>query len=260
MRFEEKIALITGGGSGIGLATVKRLLSEGAKVAVLNRDKSAWDRIKNMVDPTGKRALFFKVDVTRQDEITQVIREVKETFGHIDILINNAGAPKAESFEDTDIENWQQDLELNLTSYYRMVKSLLPHLYERGEGVIVNVSSINALMSFGNPAYSAAKAGILALTRSLAIEYAGEGLRVNSVLPGSVQTEAWDFRIAKRPEAFEKVCSWYPAGAVGKPEEIAAAICFLASSDASFINGVALVVDGGVTAGNHKMIADIIGE
>jgi NAD(P)-dependent dehydrogenase (short-subunit alcohol dehydrogenase family) len=140
-----------------------------------------------------------------------------------------------------------------------MCRAVLPGMVERGRGVIVSVASVNGLMCFGNPAYSAAKAGLLNLTQSIAVEYGPKGVRANAVSPGSVRTEnrSWTSRLERDPQLFEKLARWYPVGRVGKPEDIAAAIAFLAADEAAFVNGANLVVDGGLTAGMGPMAREL---
>lgn len=256
-RFAGKVALVTGGANGIGLATVKRLSSEGAKIAVLDCDRSNWNDICGEEWAQGRDLQFYRCDIRSEQEIASAVQEATAYFGGLDVLINNVGGTTTESFETTSSESWLADLELNLTSHFWVIKSALPSLRHDGGGVIVNVSSINALMSFGNPAYSAAKAGLLALTRSLAIELASDKVRVNAVVPGSVRTDAWEFRAAKNPKIIERVRSWYPGNYIGRPADVASAIAFLAAPEACYVNGASLVVDGGVTAGTQKMISDI---
>ena len=160
----------------------------------------------------------------------------------------------------TTLENWNQDIALNLTGHYMLTRLFLPDMEAQGKGVITNISSVNGAQSFGNPAYSAAKAGVISFTQTLAIEYGPKGIRANVVLPGTIETPVWQSRKNSRPEVFELVKGWYPVGRVGRPEDIAAAVAFLSADEASFINGASLNVDGGLTAGNFRMIKDITGE
>jgi NAD(P)-dependent dehydrogenase (short-subunit alcohol dehydrogenase family) len=250
-RFEGKVAVVTGGANGIGLACAKRLASEGARVAIFD---------KNEQDPLDDRSdaiVFDVVDVTDEQQVIAAVHKVHDYFGPIDILVNNAGGTVTESFASTDLVSWKRDLELNLTSQYLVAAVVLRTMQDTG-GAIVNVASVNAIMALGNPAYSAAKAGVVAMTRGLATEYAKYGVRVNAVAPGSVRTDAWDFRIKEHPELFEKLLRWYPGGYIGVPDDIAAAVAFLAASESRYVNGETLVVDGGLTVGNHLMIDEMI--
>ena len=157
-------------------------------------------------------------------------------------------------------ENWNADLALNLTSHYMLTRLVLPGMVEHGNGVVTHISSVNGIQALGNPAYSAAKAGLISFTQTLATEYGPKGIRSNVILPGTVETPVWKHRVEARPDVFEKLKSWYPVGRVGKPEDIAAAVAFLSADEAGFVNGASLAVDGGLTAGSFKMIKDMIGK
>jgi len=171
---------------------------------------------------------------------------------------SNAGAASAETFETSDPAGWRADIDLNLTGAWLVTRAALPHLLRRG-GAIVNVATVNALTAVAEPAYSAAKAGLLQLTRQLATEYGPRGVRANAVVPGSIRTPIWDERLAARPGLLDDLGKWYPVGRVGRPEEVAAAILFLASREAGFANGASLVVDGGLTVGLGPMMREIRG-
>jgi NAD(P)-dependent dehydrogenase (short-subunit alcohol dehydrogenase family) len=147
-----------------------------------------------------------------------------------------------------------------LTAHFVLTRLVLSGMVAQGGGVITNVSSVNAIQALGNPAYSAAKAGLISFTQTLAIGYGPKGIRSNAVLPGTVETPVWRHRVEARPEVLELVKSWYPQGRVGQPEDIAAAVAFLSADEAGFVNGTSLTVDGGLTAGNFRMIQDIIGK
>lgn len=257
-RFEGKAAIVTGGANGIGLACVRRLLSEGASVTVVDRNAAAWPVAMEVLGDWIGAVAFAEADVTREDEVEQAVVSATKAFGPVSVLVNNAGGTVTERFSDTTLSNWQRDIELNLTSQYIVAAAVLRGMAETG-GTIVNVSSVNAVSALGNPAYSAAKSGVIALTRSLAIEYARNGIRVNAVAPGSVLTGAWDFRTVEHPELLEKLLRWYPGGYIGVPDDVAAAVAFLAAPESRYVNGATLVVDGGLTAGSHLMIDDIIG-
>ena len=256
-RFANKVALVTGSGAGIGLATARQLHREGAIIIAIDRDEQTWPEHDDRSDAQVGSVLLLKADVTCERSVERAIERAVSQVGEIDILVNNAGGSVAETFRDIDLEVWRSELELNATSQFLVTRAVLPHFSDAG-GAIVNVSSINALMYFGNPAYSAAKAAIVSLTKSLAIELAPKRIRANAVLPGSVRTEAWDFRIAKNPDVIERLASWYPGGFIADPDDIAPAICFLASNEARFITGSSLLVDGGITAGTPKLVADFL--
>jgi len=176
------------------------------------------------------------------------------------VLINNAAWALKGDLESTDLADWRAEVEIDLDGQFVCAKAVLPGMVARGAGAIVNIGSVNGLMALGNPAYSAAKAGLLSFTRSLAVEYGPQGIRANMVSPGTVETdiETWRIRRQKNPGIFDQLARWYPVGRVGRPEDIAAAVAFVAADEAGFINGANLVVDGGLTAGLPVMIEELI--
>ena len=183
----------------------------------------------------------------------------KEAWGGLDILINNAAFTIKGSIAQTEPTDWDREVEICLKGPYLCARAVLPAMVEQGGGVIVNVASVNGLTALGNPAYSAAKAGLINFTKSLAVEYGPKGVRANVVSPGTVRTDAptWRIRQEKDPQVFEKLARWYPVGRVGTPEDIANAVAFLASDEAAFVSGANLAVDGGLTAGMPVMIKEL---
>ncbi len=256
-RFDNKVALVTGGGRGIGRATVLRLAREGCSVVLLERDPEAAEAV---AAEAGALALACPGDATSEVDVGAALA-MAQRLGGLDILVNNAGATWAPSFADCTQDAWDREFDVTLRSAVLACRAALPLLRAPGAAV-VNVGSVNGLMYFGNPAYSAAKAGLLSLTHSLAVEWGSAGVRVNMVSPGSVRTEAqtWRDRAARDPAIFEKIARWYPVGRVGQPDDIAAAIAFMASDEAAFISGANLVVDGGLTAGMGVMARELSGE
>ena len=259
-RYAGKNVLISGGGSGIGHAICLRLAAEGANIILIDKDLKGGQTVEQELKRQKTKALFVQSDITSEADVEKVHKEATLFFGTIDVLVNNAGAAFAENYAMTTLENWNQDIALNLTGHYMLTRLFLPDMEAQGKGVITNISSVNGAQSFGNPAYSAAKAGVISFTQTLAIEYGPKGIRANVVLPGTIETPVWQSRKNSRPEVFELVKGWYPVGRVGRPEDIAAAVAFLSADEASFINGASLNVDGGLTAGNFRMIKDITGE
>ena len=259
-RYAGKNVLISGGGSGIGHAICLRLAAEGANIILIDKDLKGGQSVEQELKLQNTKALFVQADITSEADVEKVHKEAPLFFGNIDVLVNNAGAAFAENYAMTTLENWNQDIALNLTGHYMLPRLFLPDMEAQGKGAITNISSVNGAQSFGNPAYSAAKAGVISFTQTLAIEYGPKGIRANVVLPGTIETPVWQTRKDSRPEVFELVKGWYPVGRVGRPEDIAAAVAFLSADEASFINGAALNVDGGLTAGNFRMIKDITGE
>jgi len=258
-RFQGKIALITGGGRGIGRASALRLGSEGAAVAVLDRDGAVAEEVAKALRDDGARALALQADITDEAGIREALGGIRSELGPIDVLVNNATRAQKGNLEQTDPADWAAEIEGTLTGAFLVTRSVLPDMTRRGRGAIVNVGSVNGLTYLGNPAYSAGKAGLLNLTRALAVEYGPRGVRANMVSPGTVRTESpnWQKRLAKDPQVFDKLARWYPVGRVGEPQDIAAAIAFLASDEAAFVNGANLVVDGGLTAGMPVMIDEL---
>ena len=259
-RYAGKNVLISGGGSGIGHAICLRLAAEGANIILIDKDLKGGQTVEQELKQQNTKALFVQADITSENDVEKVHKEATLFFGTIDVLVNNAGAAFAENYAMTTLENWNQDIALNLTGHYMLTRLFLPDMEAQGKGAITNISSVNGAQSFGNPAYSAAKAGVISFTQTLAIEYGPKGIRANVVLPGTIETPVWQTRKDSRPEVFELVKGWYPVGRVGRPEDIAAAVAFLSADEASFVNGASLNVDGGLTAGNFRMIKDITGE
>ena len=259
-RYTGKNVLISGGGSGIGHAICLRLAAEGANIILIDKNLKGGQAVEQELKLQDTKVLFVQADITSEADVEKVHKEATLFSGTIDVLVNNAGAAFAENYAMTTLENWNQDIALNLTGHYMLTRLFLPDMEAQGKGAITNISSVNGAQSFGNPAYSAAKAGVISFTQTLAIEYGPKGIRANVVLPGTIETPVWQTRKDSRPEVFELVKDWYPVGRVGRPEDIAAAVAFLSADEASFVNGASLNVDGGLTAGNFRMIKDITGE
>ncbi|WP_405905046.1 SDR family NAD(P)-dependent oxidoreductase [Streptomyces sp. NBC_00828] len=247
-RFEGYGVLITGAARGIGAATARRLAEEGAQVLVTDVDLAEAEKTAATIRELGARAEAFTCDVGERALVEEAVSHAVDTFGSLDVLVNNAYGctPDAPLFEDEPDEVWARDLDLTLTGAYRCSRAALPHLVASGRGAIVSIGSVNGLQDFGNHAYSAAKAGLVSLTRTLAGHAAPRGVRVNLVAPGTVRTTAWEGRDAD----LEVASGLYPLGRVGEPEDIAAAVAFLASRDAAWITGTTLCVDGGLLAVN----------
>lgn len=245
-RFEGHVAVVTGGAQGIGAATARRLMSEGADVLLADLDaERAAATADALGKETGGRAAAVACDVVDQAAVDAAMTYAAERFGRLDVLVNNAYACHVDPprFEDLPDAEWYEDLEVTLTGAMRCARAALPLLAQAGgRGAIVSIGSVNGHMNFGNHAYSAAKAGLASLTRTLAVHAAPRGVRVNLVAPGTVRTPAW----AGREEALDRLAGVYPLGRVGEPDDIAAAVAFLASRDASWITGLTLPVDGGI--------------
>jgi NAD(P)-dependent dehydrogenase (short-subunit alcohol dehydrogenase family) len=259
MRYAGKVALITGAGRGIGRATALRLASEGAALAILDRDGAAAQATAEEVERSGARATALEADITDEAAVAAAIEATLGAFARIDVLVNNAARALCGNLDQTGPEDWRSELDGTLTGAFLVTRAVLVPMLKEGRGAVVNIGSVNGLLALGNPGYSAAKAGLLNFTRSLATEYGARGIRANMVSPGTVQTSSpsWQKRLTRDPQVFEKLARWYPVGRVGRPEDIAAAVAFVAADEAAFVNGANLVVDGGLTAGLAPMIEEL---
>ncbi|ULL17913.1 SDR family NAD(P)-dependent oxidoreductase [Paenibacillus sp. H1-7] len=246
MRFANKVAVVTGGASGIGEMTIRLFAEEGAKVVIADfsdRGETLADELRN----GGKEALFIKTDVTKEDQVQAMVAETVKQFGRLDIMFANAGIAKDGPAHMLTADAWERTIDINLSGVFLSDKYAIEQMLKQdGGGVIVNCGSIHSHVGkAGVTAYAAAKGGVKLLTQSLGIDYAKQGIRVNAVCPGYIDTPL----IAGRNEAInEHLISLHPMGRLGKPEEVAKAVLFLASEDASFITGTSLLVDGGYTA------------
>lgn len=259
-RYQGKTVLITGAGRGIGRATALRLAEEGAAVAVVDRDAAPAHDVAKAIGEMGRPAVALEADVAAAGAPKSLLEAAEKALGPLSIVVNNAAVAGPESFAASDEATFDAELAVTLRAAWTMTRVVLPGMVERGRGAIVNIASVNALMCFGNPAYSTAKAGLLALTRQIATEYGPFGIRCNAVSPGTVRTDnpSWTRRIEADPDIFKKLKRWYPVGRVGRPDDIAAAVAYLAADEAAFVNGANLVVDGGLTAGMAPMVADLM--
>ncbi|MCI3274063.1 SDR family NAD(P)-dependent oxidoreductase [Streptomyces cylindrosporus] len=254
-RFEGYGVLVTGAARGIGAAVARRLAEEGARVLLTDADASEVEKTAAALRELGLAARASGCDVADRAQVEAVVAHAVDAFGALDVLVNSAASctPDTPLFEDGTDEAWDRDLDITLTGTYRCCRAALPHLAASGRGAVVSIGSVNALQNFGNQAYSAAKAGLLSLTRTLAGHAGPRGVRVNLVVPGTVRTSAWE----GRDDELDALRPLYPLGRVGEPEDIAAAVAFLASRDAAWITGTALTVDGGLTAVNSGFLARV---
>src|SRR4051812_42140266 len=245
-RLQDRVAVITGGGGGIGLATARRFAAEGAKVVVVDLNAEAG---KAAADEVGGE--FVQADVGDEGAVRALYDGVAERYGRLDIAFNNAGIspPDDDSILTTGIDAWERVLRVNTTSVFFCCKYAIPHMQAQGKGSIINTASFVALMGAATSqiAYTASKGGVLAMTRELGVQFAREGIRVNALCPGPIATPLLIELFAKDPERAARRLVHVPMGRFGKPEEIAAAVAFLASDDASFMTASQFVVDGGIT-------------
>jgi NAD(P)-dependent dehydrogenase (short-subunit alcohol dehydrogenase family) len=245
-RLEGRTAVITGGCSGIGLATVKRFLEEGANVVIGDLDDA---RGAALVEELG--VTYVHVDVTSKEQVDALFRTAKDTYGSVDIAFNNAGIspPEDDSILDTDLDAWRKVQEVNLTSVYLCCKAALPYMLEQGKGSIINTASFVAVMGAATSqiSYSASKGGVLSMTRELGVQFAREGVRVNALCPGPVNTPLLQELFAKDAERAARRLVHVPMGRFGEPEEMANAVLFLASDESSFMTANTFLVDGGIS-------------
>jgi len=245
-RVEGKIAIVTGAGSGIGRATARLLAREGAAVVIADLNPDGGEETARQIREDGGSALFARTDVSRPEDVQQMVATTLDRFERLDILHNNAyWAPLYRPLVDTAEEEWDRTLDVTLKGVFLGCKYAIPPMIERGGGVIVNTASTAALAASPQfAAYMAAKGGVVALTRSVAMDYGASGIRCNAVCPGLIETPATAPVLAD-PERRQWLTSKLLVGRIGRPEDIAQAVVYLASDESSFMTGQTLVVDGG---------------
>jgi NAD(P)-dependent dehydrogenase (short-subunit alcohol dehydrogenase family) len=245
-RLEGKVAVVTGGCSGIGLATVRRFAEEGARVVIGDVDDDRGKQVADEVDGS-----YVHADVTSKEQVDALFAAAKDTYGSVDVAFNNAGIspPEDDSILDTDLEAWRRVQEVNLTSVYLCCKAALPYMLEQHKGSIINTASFVAVMGAATSqiSYSASKGGVLSMSRELGVQFAREGVRVNALCPGPVNTPLLQELFAKDAERAARRLVHVPMGRFGEPEEMANAVLFLASDESSFITASTFLVDGGIS-------------
>jgi NAD(P)-dependent dehydrogenase (short-subunit alcohol dehydrogenase family) len=245
-RLQDRVAVITGAGSGIGLATARRMAAEGALIVAVDIDETAGQKVAAETGGT-----FLAADVSREDDVQRLFDGVVAQHGRVDIAFNNAGIspPEDDSILTTGLDAWRRVQEINLTSVYLCCKYVLPHMQRAGRGSIINTASFVAVLGAATSqiSYTASKGGVLAMSRELGVQFAREGIRVNALCPGPVNTPLLRELFAKDPERAARRLVHVPMGRFAEAAEIAAAVTFLASDDASFITASAFLVDGGIS-------------
>lgn len=251
-RFESKVVVVSGGGSGIGQAAALAFAREGARVVVFDREREAAHRTAGLLGEQGCGIHSLTVDVTRPRDVQRGVAAVAIRFGRIDVLVNNAGVEHAALLHQTTEAEWDRVLNVNLKGVFLLSRQVLPLMMRGGGGAVVNVGSISGLLGWpAYAAYAASKGGVVQLTRQMAVDYAPHHIRVNCVCPGTTRTPLIERLLtmeADPPAAEAAIAARHPLGRFARPEEIAEAILFLASEEASFITGAVLPVDGGYTA------------
>ncbi len=248
-RLEGKVAVVTGGCSGIGLATVRRFAEEGAQVVIGDLDDVRGKEV--LRDEASIAGIFVHCDVTDKEQVDALFRTAHDTYGSIDIAFNNAGIspPDDDSILDTELDAWRRVQEVNLTSVYLCCKAVLPYMLEQRRGSIINTASFVAVMGAATSqiSYSASKGGVLSMSRELGVQFARDGVRVNALCPGPVNTPLLEELFAKDEDRAQRRLVHVPMGRFAEPVEIANAVLFLASDESSFMTANAFLVDGGIS-------------
>ncbi len=249
MRLKNKIAIVTGAGRGIGKAIAIRFAQEGATVVVDDVNDTLGTATVSAITDAGRKAIFINADVADADAAERLIAAAGDAYGKVDILVNNAICATADVLNN----NWEANLAVALRGTSNCTEAVLPVMQQGGGGSIVNIASVNGLIGLqGIHAYSAAKGGVIALTRSMAVAHGKHNIRINCICPGTIQTEVWEPMLERNPKILAEITPWYPLGRIGQPIDIANAALFLASDEANFATGAVFVIDGGLTAGNHQ--------
>jgi NAD(P)-dependent dehydrogenase (short-subunit alcohol dehydrogenase family) len=250
-RLQGKTAVVTGGCSGIGLATVNRFVEEGARVVIGDIDDERGHTLAGQLGGPDQAA-YVRVDVTDPDQVGALYRSAKDTYGSVDVAFNNAGIalPEDSSILETDLDAWRRVQEVNLTSVYLCCQAALPYMREQRSGSIINTASFVAVMGAATSqiSYSASKGGVLSMSRELGVQFARDGVRVNALCPGPVNTPLLRDLFAADPERAARRLVHVPMGRFAEPEEIANAVVFLASDESSFMTASTFLVDGGISA------------
>lgn len=258
-RLAGRVALVTGAaGGGTGGAVVEDFLSEGASVILVDVRADVLDARVEVLKAAGHKVAKAAANITDRDALRSSVAPAVAALGTIDIVVANANVGgKPTTFEKTTAESFRNDVADNLSAQFNTIELAIDGMKRLRRGAIVIVGSVNGLSALGQPAYSAAKAGLVSLTRTLAVEYGPYGIRTNIVCPATIQTPGWAPRIERRPDILDRLTRWYPLGRVAQPRDVAKAITFLASDDAAFINGITMPIDGGLMAGNGAMAREL---
>ena len=254
-----KTVVITGSGRSIGREMAIRIAAEGASVALLEINKENLEEVRSTIANSGGDVRAYEIDLASESQIIETISKVEKDFGKIDCLINNAMVHEAEDLLNTSLEVWNRSVQITLTAVFLCIRQVLPAMIKRKNGNIINIGTVNAKAMIGSDSYSAAKAGVHALTRTVAVRYGVDGIRCNTIVPGTIATAAWQERVDRNPNVFDDLKPWYPLGRVGTPKDIADAAIFLISESSQWVSGSELVVDGGLLAGFAPMYRTVEG-
>ncbi len=245
MRLKDKVAIVTGGQSGLGKAIALRFGREGAHVVIADLVLEGAQQVAREIEKMGRKALAVKTDVSKANDIKEMVSKTMETFGRINILVNNAGIIMRKTLLQHTEEDWDKMMAVNLKAVFLGTREVVPHMIEQGGGKIINISSIAGLIGYAYSSYAASKAGVYNLTRQLVLELAPKNININCICPGAFRTPINEDMGKLFPGIEERIANAIPAKRLGKPEEIASAAVFLASEESDYVHGAPLLVDGG---------------
>jgi NAD(P)-dependent dehydrogenase (short-subunit alcohol dehydrogenase family) len=254
-----RVAFLTGAAGDIGRAICAALLADGMAVAAVDIDRDALQALVRAHEPEG-RVLPVHTDVLQMESVMRAAEEVRTTLGDVSVLVNNAGGITKPSLATTEERDWVRDIDLNLNGPWRCMKALQDQLIRTQPSVIINIASVNGLGVFGHPGYSAAKAGLIHLTRFAAVEFGKHGVRSVAICPGSVKTRQWEERQSRTPQILAEATSWYPSRDTCTPADVARLVARVAQPDLGQMNGAVITLDGGLSAGSDRLASVFTGE
>lgn len=260
-QWQDTVVVITGAAGGIGSALARWYAAAGASVAMVDRSAGRVTELADDLTARGGHVSHHAGDISKDHDVQALFDEIHTAWGRIDVLINSAAYAYEDSLIDTTPDSWNDQVGTALRGPYLCTRATLPGMRDRRHGVILNISSVNAKLYLGNEAYSAAKAGLDSLTRSIAVRYGPDGIRAVGIGAGTIVTPgAWDARNHRDPDLLDRLTRWYPAGRLGHPGDVVHLAVFLTSAGSAWITGTTVMLDGGLSAGNPVMAADILGE
>jgi meso-butanediol dehydrogenase/(S,S)-butanediol dehydrogenase/diacetyl reductase len=245
--------VITGGGRSIGREMATAATAAKMKVAILEVNKENLDKTVAELKQQGGDVTGYVVDLQVESQIIDAFAKIEKEFGEIEVLVNNAAFHDSAELLESSLEMWNKTFAINTAAPFLCIRAVLPGMISRKRGSIINIGTVNSKMMIGSDSYTASKAALHALTRTVAVRYGKHNIRCNTVVPGTIATEVWQERINRNPAVFEQLKSWYPLGRVGKPSDITAAVLYLASDQAPWMTGTEFLVDGGLLAGFAPM-------